>query len=120
MIEKDRYRDKQFIYCLMEKEKKTYYVSVTEAVDGKMKDVMSFDFCCHHDLCAMVGKVKESGVVDNEKHAQELVLGMRLLHHAIKKNPECELFQSFRAQFKEFKEAFKKKVGCDCNCTHQG
>jgi len=103
----------------MEKEKRSYYVNVIEAKEGKMKEVMGFNFCGHHDLCAMAGKVKESGLVEKDKHAQELVLGIRLLHHVMKKYPDCDLFKSFEHQFKAFKDAFKEKAGCCCGCDRQ-
>ncbi len=98
----------------MEKEKKSYFFNVIEANEGKMTEVMNFNFGGHHDLAAMVDKVRQAGIVEKDKHAKELVLGIRLLHHVMKKNPDSELFKAFAPQFKAFKDAFKVKVGCNC------
>lgn len=100
----------------MEKEKKSYYINVIEAKDGKMCEVMNFNFGGHHDLAAIVERVKASGVVSEDKYAKQLVLGLRLLHHAIKKNPNSEIFQAFAPQLKAFKDALKEKSGCGCDC----
>lgn len=71
----------------MDKEKKSYYFNVIEAKDGKMNEVMNFNFGGHHDLAAMVENAKASGIFAKDKHAKEFVIGMRLLHHALKKTP---------------------------------
>lgn len=42
----------------MDKEKKSYYFNVIEAKDGKMNEVMNFNFGGHHDLAANGGKCK--------------------------------------------------------------
>lgn len=99
----------------MEKEKKSYYINVVEAKDEKICEVMNFNFGGHHDLAAMVEKAKASGLFSEDKYAKEFVLGMRLLHHAMKKNADNAIFAEFAPKFKEFKEQVKAKVGCDCN-----
>ncbi len=95
------------------KEKRSYHFNVTEVVDGKIEDVMSFNFCCHHDLGALVAHAKKDHGV-NEKHACELVLGMRLLHHVLKKYPEKAEFATFLQQLNNFKQGLKcENCGCD-------
>ncbi|MDE7465480.1 MAG: DUF3861 domain-containing protein [Muribaculaceae bacterium] len=101
----------------MEKQKKHYYVNVIEEVDDKMSEVMNFNFGGHHDLAAMVEKIKSAGLVEKDKHAKELALGIRFLHHVMKKNENVALFQKFYPQFEEFKKAFKEAVGCECGCS---
>lgn len=102
----------------MEKEKKAYYVNVIESNDNKMTEVMNFNFGGHHDLAAMVEKVKGAGLVEKDKYAKELVLGIRFLHHVMKKNQDNALFQQFAPQFEEFKKAFREAVGCTgCGCN---
>lgn len=100
----------------MDKEKKSYYFNVIEAKDGKMNEVMNFNFGGHHDLAAMVENAKAAGCFAKDKHAKEFVLGMRLLHHAMKKNPDCSLFAEFAPQFKAFKDKVRAQFGCGCNC----
>ncbi|MCM1318922.1 MAG: DUF3861 domain-containing protein [Muribaculaceae bacterium] len=100
----------------MEKEKKSYFFNVVEAKDGKISEVMNFEFGGHHDLAALVEKAKASGMFSKDKYAKEFVVGMRLLHHAIKKNIEQPLFAEFAPKFKEFKEQVKGKCGCDSGC----
>ncbi|MBD5306812.1 MAG: DUF3861 family protein [Bacteroides sp.] len=100
----------------MEKEKRSYYVNMVEAKDGKMAEVLNFNFGGHHDIAALVEHAKGLGFA-KDKHAKEFVLAMRFMHHVIKKNAENPLFSEFASQF----EAFKQKVkaangGCGCNC----
>ena len=87
-----------------------------EAKDGKMNEVMNFNFGGHHDLAAMVGQVQAAGVFEKEKHAKEFVLAMRLMHHVLKKNSENPLFAQFAPQFEEFKRSVAEKFGCGCCC----
>ena len=47
----------------MDKEKKSYFFNVIEAKDGKMAEVMDFNFGGHHDLAAMA----ESGCSCSDK-----------------------------------------------------
>lgn len=98
----------------MEKEKKSYYVNVIEAKDGKMAEVIDFNFGGHHDIAAMVEKAKSLGFA-KDKHAKEFVLAMRFMHHVIKKNAENPLFADFASQFEAFKQQVKTKVGCNCS-----
>ena len=55
--------------------------------------------------------------MEKDKHAKELALGIRFLHHVMKKNENVALFQKFYPQFEEFKKAFKEAVGCECGCS---
>ena len=103
----------------MDKEKKSYYFNVIEAKDGKMNEVMNFNFGGHHDLAAMVENAKASGIFAKDKHAKEFVIGMRLPHHDLKKNADSPLFAEFIPQFKAFKQKVREQLGCkcnDCNC----
>lgn len=102
----------------MEKEKKSYYVNVIEAKDGKMSEVINFNFGGHHDLAAMVENAKSLGFA-KDKHAKEFVLAMRFMHHVIKKNSDNPLFAQFASQFEDFKKELKNKVGCGCKCSGQ-
>lgn len=102
----------------METEKKCYYFNVVEAKDGKINEVMNFNFGGHHDLAAMVEKAKASGMFSEDKYAKEFVVGMRLLHHAMKKNADNPLFAEFAPKFKEFKDQVRAKVcGGSCGCS---
>ena len=94
------------------KEKRSYHINVTEVVEGKIQEVMNFNFGGHHDLAAMAQCAQEKENI-SPKHAAQLVLGMRLLHHALKKNKENEKFAAFLGQLDDFKHALK---GSDCNC----
>ena len=89
-----------------EKVKKSYHFQVGEVIDNKVKDVFNFNFGGHHDLAAIVDKAVAVGNI-TEKHAKELVCGVRLLHHVLKKYPENEAFKAFAPKFKEFKDALK-------------
>lgn len=105
----------------MEKQKRHYFINVVEANDEcKMCEAMGFNFGGHHDLAKLVEKTKAAGLVEKDKHAMELVLGVRLLHHVLKKNADNELFSAFAPQLKAFKDAIKdtihQKVGGGCNC----
>lgn len=106
----------------MEKQKRHYFINVVEANDeGKMCEVMSFNFGGHHDLGKLVDKTMAAELVGKDKHAKELVLGVRLLHHVLKKYPDSELFSAFAPQLKAFKDAIKDSIhakiggGCGCN-----
>ena len=103
-------------YFIME-EKKSYYVNVIEAKDGKMAEVMDFNFGGHHDLAAMVEKTKAAGFFSKDKYAKEFVLAMRFMHHVIKKNPDAAIFGEFAAQFEAFKKSVKGQIGCGCDCN---
>ncbi|MCX4264543.1 MAG: DUF3861 family protein [Muribaculaceae bacterium] len=94
--------------CKCNKEKRSYHFNVTEVVDGKIQEVMNFNFGGHHDLGAMVAKTAAKGDI-SEKHAKELVLGIRLLHHALKKCAGAnEIFSDFYPVFEEFKKTVKE------------
>ena len=97
-------------------DKKSYYVNVIEAKDGKMAEVLNFNFGGNHDLAAMSEKVREAGWFEKDKHAKEFVLALRFMHHVIKKNPDSPLFKEFAGQFAEFKKSVKSQLGCGCNC----
>lgn len=90
------------------KVKRSYHFNVTEVVDNKIKEVFDFNFGGHHDLAEMVKNTVATGTI-TEKHAKELVCGVRLLHHVLKKYPENEVFKAFFPQFEEFKHAVKAK-----------
>lgn len=93
------------------KQKHSYHFNVSEVVDNKVKEVFNFNFGGHHDLKEMVQNTVASGTI-TEKHAKELVCGVRLLHHVLKKYPENEVFKAFFPQLDEFKQALKAKY---CN-----
>ena len=94
--------------CKCNKEKRSYHFNVTEVVDGKIQEVMNFNFGGHHDLGAMVAKTAAKGDI-SKKHAKELVLGIRLLHHALKKCAGAnEIFSDFYPVFEEFKKTVKE------------
>ena len=98
-------------------DKKSYYVNVIEAKDGKMAEVLNFNFGGHHDLAAMADRVREAGLFAKDKHAKEFVLAMRFMHHVIKKNSDNPLFAEFASQFEAFKQQVRGKVGCGCGCN---
>ncbi len=100
-------------------EKKSYYVNMIEAKDGKMKEVLDFNFGGHHDIADMVERTREAGLFQKDKHAKEFVLAMRFLHHVIKKNPDLELFKEFGPQFEAFKKNVKSALGCGCGCKNE-
>ncbi len=97
----------------MEKEKRSYYVNMIEAKDGKMAEVLNFNFGGHHDIGEMAERAKALGFA-KDKHAKEFVLAMRFMHHVIKKNSDNPLFTEFASQFDAFKQLVREKVGCDC------
>ena len=92
-----------------EKAKKSYHFQVAEVIDNKVKDVFNFNFGGHHDLAELVEKAVAVGNI-TEKHAKELVCGVRLLHHVMKKYPENEAIKAFSPKFKEFKDALKAQA----------
>lgn len=91
------------------KTKHSYHFNVSEVIDGKVKEVFNFNFGGHHDLAEIVNKVIAQGNI-TEKHAKELVCGVRLLHHVMKKYPENPIFKAYAPQFKEFKDALKAEA----------
>ncbi len=97
-------------------DKKSYYVNVIEAKDGKMAEVVNFNFGGHHDLDAMIQRTREAGLFEKDKHAKEFVLAMRFMHHVIKKNRDLGLFNEFAPQFEAFKQSVKNRLGCKCGC----
>lgn len=92
------------------KEKRSYHFNITEVVDGKIQEVMNFNFGGHHDLAALAALAQEKEGL-TQKHAEQLVLGMRLLHHALKKYPDKPEYAAFLAQLNDFKHILK---GRDC------
>ncbi len=97
--------------CNCNKEKRSYHFNISEVVDGKIQEVMNFNFGGHHDLAALAQRTAAK-YDKSQKHSEQLVLGVRLLHHVLKKYPDNELFQSFFAQLNEFKHGLKGN--CDC------
>ena len=95
-----------------EKQKRSYHFQVAEVVDNKVKDVFSFNFGGHHDLANIVDKAVAVGNI-TEKHARQLVCGVRLLHHVMKKYPDNEAIKAFAPKFKEFKDALKAQANCE-------
>lgn len=93
----------------MEKTKHSYHFNLTEVVDNKVKEVFDFNFGGHHDLAELVEKAVAVGNI-TEKHAKQLVVGVRLLHHVLKKYPENEIFKAFAPQLKEFKDELKAQA----------
>lgn len=95
--------------CNCNKQKRSYYFTVTQVKDdGKIGEVTSFDFGGHHDLGAMIEKTAAKGDID-AKHAKELVLGIRLLHHVLKKcAADNAIFSDFYPVFEEFKKTVKE------------
>ena len=91
------------------KEKKSYHFQVAEVIDNKVKDVFNFNFGGHHDLAEIVDKAVAVGNI-TEKHARQLVCGVRLLHHVMKKYPDNEAIKAFAPKFKEFKDALKAQA----------
>ena len=94
------------------KRKHSYHFHVTEVEDNKIKDVFGFNFGGHHDLKKMVEDAVAKGEI-TEKHAKELVCGVRLLHHVLKKYPGNPIFQSIKPAFEEFKHALRAEY-CPC------
>jgi len=99
------------------KEKRSYHFNVTEVVDGKIQDVMSCNFGCHHDLAALCQKAEQEDGL-SKKHACQLVLGLRMLHHALKKYPDKPEFAAFLSQLDDFKHKLKSMAGCGCHDGH--
>ena len=95
-----------------DKVKQSYHFQVAEVVDNKVKDVFNFNFGGHHDLEALVNKAVAVGNI-TEKHARQLVCGVRLLHHVMKKYPENEAVKAFAPKFKEFKDALKAQANSE-------
>ena len=95
--------------CDCNKVKHSYHFNVSEVVDGKIKEALNFNFGGHHDLAELVDKAMAVGNI-TEKHAKQLVCGVRLLHHVLKKYPENELFKNFAPQLHDFKHALKEQA----------
>lgn len=91
------------------KPKRSYHFQVAEVIDNKVKDVFNFNFGGHHDLAEIVDKAVAVGNI-TEKHARQLVCGVRLLHHVMKKYPNDEAIKAFAPKFKEFKDALKAQA----------
>lgn len=89
-----------------DKQKRSYHFNITEVVDGKIEEVLNFNFGGHHDLAALTKCVGEKYGL-KPKHAAELVLGLRLMHHALKKYPDNQLFAQFLGQLDDFKHGLK-------------
>lgn len=92
--------------CKCNKEKHAYHFNITEVVDGKIQEVMNFNFGGHHDLAQLAALVQQKENL-SEKHARQFVVGLRLLHHALKKYPDNQLFAGFLAQLNDFKHGLK-------------
>ena len=92
--------------CKCNKEKHSYHFNITEVVDGKIQEVMNFNFGGHYDLAALANMAEQKENL-KPKHAQQLVLGIRLLHHALKKYPDKPEFAKFLGQLNEFKHVLK-------------
>ena len=95
------------------KKKHSYHIHVTQVEEEKIKDVFGFNFGGHHDLKQMVEDVVAAGNM-TEKHAKELILGVRLLHHVLKKYPGNKIFQSVMPAFEDFKHALRSEY-CPCD-----
>lgn len=92
--------------CNCTKQKHSYHFNITEVIDGKVQEVMSFNFGGHHDLAVLADKAEKTQGI-TEKHARELVVGLRLLHHALKKYPDNAEFAAFLAKLDDFKHQLK-------------
>ncbi|MCM1292199.1 MAG: DUF3861 domain-containing protein [Bacteroides sp.] len=99
------------------KEKRSYYVNMIESRDGKMNEVLNFNFGGHHDFGRMVELTRQAGWFEKDKYAKEFVLAMRFMHHVIKKNPDNALFQEFGPQFESFKAYIKEAIKANCTNT---
>lgn len=95
--------------CGCDKQKRSYHFNVSEVVDGKVKEAYNFNFGGHHDLVELINKTVAVGNI-TEKHAKELVTGLRLLHHVLKKYPENEIFKAFWPHLEDFKHALKAQL----------
>ena len=94
--------------CKRKKEKRSYHFNITEVEDGKIKEVMNFNFGGHHDLAALAEMTAAKGDI-SEKHAKELVVGIRLLHHVLKKcADDSAIFSDLYPVFEEFKKTVKE------------
>lgn len=100
--------------CDKNKEKLSYHVNLTQVVDGKVQEVFNFNFGGHHDLAALAQFAAQKENL-SDKHARELVLGLRFLHHVLKKYPDNQLFADFLVKLNDFKHALKGK-DCGCGC----
>ena len=89
-------------------EKHSYHFNITEVVDGKIQEVMNFNFGGHHDLLGLTKVVEESEGLKT-KHAMELVVGLRLMHHALKKYPGNQTFANFLMQLNDFKHSLNNQ-----------
>lgn len=87
-------------------EKRSYFFNITEVKDNKTYEVMNFNFGGHHDLSELAEQAKKLNL-DNDAHAKELALGIRLLHHALKKNLNVEVLNNFWPAFEAFKKEYE-------------
>lgn len=95
--------------CKCNKEKRSYHFNITEVEEGKIKEVMNFNFGGHHDLAAIAEKIAAKGDI-SEKHAKELAVGMRLVHHVLKKcADDSSVYSDFYPVFKEFMKAVRER-----------
>lgn len=74
----------------------------------KIREVMDFNFGGHHDIAVMAQTIAAKGDI-SEKHAKELAVAIRLLHHVLKKcADDSAIFSDFYPVFEEFKKAVKE------------
>ena len=94
--------------CKCNKEKHSYHFNVSEVKDGKIREVMDFNVGGHHDIALMAQTIAAKGDI-SEKHAKELAVAIRLLHHVLKKcADDSAIFSDFYPVFEEFKKAVKE------------
>lgn len=98
-------------------DKKSYFVNVLEAKDGKIAETMNFNFGGHHDLGNMAERARESGLFAKDKHAKGIRTRNALHAPRTQENPDVELFKEFAPQFDAFKQKVRDKLGCGCSCT---
>ena len=94
--------------CHCNKQKHSYHFNITEVVDGKIQEVLNFNFGGHHDLAELSKCVGEKYGM-SPKHAQQLVVGLRLMHHSLKKYPDNQVFAQFLGYLNDFKDSLKDK-----------
>lgn len=59
--------------CKSNKEKHSYHFNISEVVDGKVQEVMNFNFGGHHDLAAMVERTNEKGDISDKDTKQSTI-----------------------------------------------
>ena len=92
-----------------DKVKRSYHFQVADVINNKVKDDFCFNFGGHHDLAELVEKTVAVGNI-TEKHAKQLVTGVRLLHHVMKKYPENEIFKKYFPVLDEMKRELKEQA----------